>query len=391
MEAEHSILPPSSAHIWGAPEGCTGWVKMVLENPPPDEPSEDAKEGNATHALGESMIKHTLGMSTAEPLGVNDLSSNGVVITDEMVEGAELYADDVTGTYHDLVHSGNSMKIGIEDKTPIAAVHSECFGTSDAWAYALQANELYIWDLKYGHRFVEIFENRQFICYAAGLMRKLNLKDDTTVIFRVIQPRSFHRDGPIREWRTTVKELLFYIGLLSVKAAKSLDFTTCECHSGPHCRDCDARHACETALTAGLQIYEATSAPISQKMSLQAMGYQLDIINRAVEQLNSLKTGFEAQIETTSKKGEVVPGWGLIPSVGIEAWTQPVEQVIALGTMLEMDLAKPGVKTPNQARKLGMSEDLLAAYAGRKQKGLKLVKDTESTARKIFMEDKQNE
>ena len=93
---EHSIIPPSSASIWGASGGCTGWVGMSQQYPETTE-GEEAKDGNASHEIGSELIGDKCTGPTVRT--VNDFvgrkAANGVVFTEEMYDGAKLYADDV--------------------------------------------------------------------------------------------------------------------------------------------------------------------------------------------------------------------------------------------------------------------------------------------------------
>ena len=249
--------------------------------------------------------------------------------------------------------------------------------------YDTVSNILYIWDYKYGHRFVEVFEWIQGILYTAGLVDELKLPDNCKVIFRIIQPRAYSSEGPIREWSTTVAQLRPHFIKLQAKAAEATSdgmmMTT-----GKHCRDCYPRFKCDPAIRAGMGLYEVASKPITHKLSEGAMGLQLNIINRAMEQLKSLKEAFEGQVEATIKKGKSVPGWTLKTTPGREVWTKPIEEVLSLGELFGLAINKPTAITPNQARKKGMPEDILKQYAGRNKKGLALKEDNGLKARKAF-------
>lgn len=380
MENAHSVLSPSSGHIWGAEKGCTAHVKMVQMYPEPED-NTAAAEGVASHEVGEQRIRAGVGWSH-NPIIEGDIAPNGVVITDEMIENAEIYSTDVLKTYNEM-QDKTLVKIGVEDKGFITNIHPECFGTKDCWMYDTVAHVLYIWDYKYGHRFVEVFENIQGILYAAGLIEQLKLSDDCKIVFRIIQPRSYSSEGPIREWSVTVDQLMPHFERLKEKAIEALsDGMTMT--TGKHCRDCYPRFACEPALIAGMGLYEVAAKPITHKLSEGAMGLQLNIINRAMKQLKSLKEAFEGQIEATIKQGKGVPGWTLKSTVGREEWIKPIEEVLSLEDLFGLEIKKPTAITPNQARKKGLPEDILKQYAGRNKKGTKLVEDNGLKARKAF-------
>lgn len=381
LENAHSILPPSSAHIWGAPNGCTGWVKM-MESVPEQESTEAALDGEASHEIGEQIIKRETGSGNWPVLKEGETASNGVVVTDEMIEGAELYAGNFLGVFWEHADILD-IKAGTETRVEINRVHQKCFGTVDAWLYDPAMNILYIWDYKFGHLFVEVFENLQAICYAGGLAREHSIPEDCKVVFRIVQPRTFTSEGPVREWKTTMAGLLPYFTTLSTQAAKALS-DRAELNTGPHCRYCDARFNCQPATQAGVGLFELAAKPLPMDASPELIGLQLSIVQRAAEQLKALGTGYEEQLKSLIKSGKAVPGWGVQPAEGREGWTCPVEQVISLGELLGLNLGKPGVVTPNQARKLGMDEATIGALSARKQNGLKLIKETGVKLKKLF-------
>lgn len=370
---EHSILPPSSAHIWGG--GCTGWVSMALATPETEE-SEDSKAGTVSHDISESLMKGN------KPLQVGQIAPNGLVVTHEMVEGAELYANDYNRVRNEWDgtegHTG-----GIEHRLDLFRIHPDCFGTADGWQYNPVLNHLIIWDYKFGHLYVDVFRNKQLTCYAAGLRALRNIPKDCKVTFRIVQPRSYHPDGTIRDWVTTMGDLYPMITELSTAAHKALS-PRAELKTGPYCRYCDARYQCPPALRAGISLYEMAATPMPVELPPEAVGLQLKIIERAMEQLKGLKTGYEEQVKSLIKTGRNVPGFSIQNAMGREKWDKPIDEVIALGKLLLTDLSKPSVVTPNQARELGIDDETLKLYASKPVNGLKLVSEDADAIRRIF-------
>lgn len=385
----HSRIAPSSAHIWGAPNGCTGYVKMA-EHYPELEESEEAREGTASHEIGEQLItaatRANVGRPTKESL-VGSFASNGVVITDEMYECAELYANDVVEVMRDRkIVGGNGF--GVEHRIEAKDIHAESFGTVDAFLFDPSKMELFIWDYKFGHSEVTAFENWQAINYASGLLNELGIDgtmdSSVTVRIRIVQPRSYTAEGPIREWVINAADLRPYFNTLANGATKALsdEATTL---SGEHCKNCEARHACSAALQAGLRLYEVASKPVPQELSREALGTQLTILNRAKKQLEYLISGYEAQVASLLKSGETVPGWSVKEGKGRPKWSKPLGEVIALGELMGKNLLKdPEAVTPAQAKKLGIDAGVIAAYSEIPSTGLKVVPQDENKARNVF-------
>lgn len=385
----HSILPPSSAGIWGKPDGCTGWVLMAQTYPETEE-SVEAREGTASHEIGADIItdaktnrvqRHT----SADWVGIT--ASNGVVFTEGMFDGAMEYADDVIKVMRRTgVFGGPDIRI--EQRVEIPRVHEINWGTPDCSIYHKSGNALYVWDYKFGFEVVEAFENWQAIDYVAGLLDELeingHLDQHTKVHIRIAQPRAHHRDGTIREWVILASDLRGHINTLHANAHEALG-PNAKFRTGSHCKHCPGRHACEPALKAGLGMYEAVSKPVPVELSPEALGVQLAIVIRARKQLEYLESGFEEQVKSIIRSGALIPGWIVEQGIGREKWDKPISEVIALGDMLNFNLRKPvDAITPNQAKKLGVDEAVITAYSTKPRTGLIVVSDNGNKAKQVF-------
>ena len=291
MSGIHSILPPSSAEIWGPPEGCTGWVLMSQQYPETED-GEEALEGEASHEIATSLINSATRAPTlpGSENFVGKQATNGIIYTDEMYEGAREYANDVNKVMQERAIFGG-LGFGTEQCLTMPQIHELSFGTPDQFIYDTINHELFIWDYKFGYIIYEAFENWQIINYIAGIVELLNLNgiDDQniTVHLRIVQPRAFHRDGSIRQWTVKLSNLRGYFNILHSNAHIALSNDSI-IRSGKHCRFCSARHACPAALQAGMTLYETAIKPVPIELSPQALGVQLLIIQRAIKQLEYL-------------------------------------------------------------------------------------------------------
>ena len=385
----HSIIPMSKAGVWGKPEGCTGYPLMAQAHPETEETPESA-EGTASHEIAAPLIQGAarggFGSPTRETF-IGQAATNGVIFDDDMFDAAEMYANDVV-TIMRLHNVYGGPALGIEDRIEAKRIHELSFGTCDSWLYDRKSGILYVWDYKYGHEYVDVFENWQLINYTAGILEKLEINglidQHTTVHFRIAQPRSFHRDGPIREWVVNASDLRGHFNILQNNAHKALS-NDAEIHTGNHCKYCSARHACDPALKAGLSFYEMAGRPLPVELSPQAIGVQLTIIRRALKQLELLESGFETQVAGLIRSGVNVPGWATESGSGRERWAKPITEVISMGKMLGQDLQKPAQAiTPNQARKLGIDETVIKAYSETPRTGIKIVPDNGNKTKRIF-------
>ena len=389
MSGVHSIIPPSSAGIWGKPLGCTGWPLMAASYPEPDD-SPETLDGEASHEIGSDLISdYTRGPNQCRTVDkfVDQKASNGIIYTTEMYEAAKIYADDVGAIMHERNIFGGPC-YGNEHKVYAPQIHEQSFGTLDQFIFDRPNNELFLWDYKYGFLLVEAFENWQGIDYLAGLINEFNIDgiedQNIKVHLRIAQPRAFHRDGPIREWTFMLSDIRAHINHLSVNAHKALSNFS-EIRTGSHCVYCSARHACPAALKAGTQLYEVALKPVPMELTPDALGVQLAIIKRAIKSLEYLESGYDEQVKNLIRGGTLIPGWMVENGRGRERWAKPAAEIITLGKLLKQDLAKPlEAITPNAARKLGIDDAVIKMYSKKPNTGLKIVSDNGNKAKQVF-------
>lgn len=306
----------------------------------------------------------------------------------ETIEVAEFSAKNVFEVMHKHLEDPQGVVMGVERQVHAPRrIHPLSHGTVDCFLYDPKTRDLYIWDFKYGYGLVEVFQNWQLINYAAALFDEFNfngLDDQTiTVHFRIIQPRGFHPDGPIREWTVKGSDLRADFNILKMNAAKALSNDAIT-QSGAHCRYCPARHACRTALDAGMQLYELANKTTPLNLSPEALGVQYAIVKRAREQLEYLESGLSEEIKSRLRGGQRVPGFHMEPGRGRESWERPIKEIRLLGELMGVELGKDEVVTPFQARKLGIDSAILDRYVSIPKRGNKLVADAGSQAKRIF-------
>lgn len=373
MTGAHALLAPSGMNTTMR---CSGSVQLARLYPEAED-SQDAREGVASHWAGQELLGGQL-------VDVGQVAPNSVVLDIDMIEGAEMYQ----GAVRALVPAPQGH---IEQRVDCRFVHPHMWGTPDFWHYDPVQRVLYVFDYKYGRRFVEVFENWQLIAYAAGIMWELDLDDlTTTVHFCIVQPRSYHRDGSVRTWRVRGSDLRTYVNRLAsgAEAAVMHDGSfnpNAVCTVNPGCRDCTGRRACPALHRASMAEVDQSEAPVPFDLPPAAVGVELRMIQHAMMLLTARAEGLEEQAKATMLAGTDVPHFRLERPQGREKWQRPVAEVLALGSMMGLNLAKPPEAiTPTQARKLGLPSELTATYAGRSVGELMLVPDDGSKARKVF-------
>ena len=377
--SEHAFLAPSSAPLWVVCHGQPTMVAQAVSYVTGD--SEASREGTAAHwALSEVLADRTVAVGQVTP--------QHFVLTREMVDAAE----DVQRWVNELAAThGEQPYMWIEHRMPMNRIHPRNWGTADLILYFPKANVLYVIDYKFGHGWVEVFENWQVVDYTAGALEMLTLEMDvrtnnTEVVLVVIQPRSYHPDGSIRMWRTTQEGLRPYHVTLG-QAANAACEPNPKLTPGTHCRRyyCAARHACPAAQNEANHAIDLTRKAVPFNLPPEVIGIELADLRKAIKALEARETGLAAQAEALMTRGDRVPGWGLERKPGNLTWTLEDAEVLAMGQVLGLNLTKPAAPvTPTQAKKLGMSDEMLTGLADRPMSAAKLVEQKDQDARRIF-------
>ena len=389
---EHAFLAPSSAPEWVF---CAAAPSAQKQYPQP--PTDATRDGEASHWVASETLD-SYSASSAGVLLPNDFigktAPNGVFIDKGMTDGAGLYINDIlkVAQQHGLIQA-----LQVEQRVYITRDHdSQNWGTPDCWVYDIKSNTLYVWDYKFGHKYVPIFENWQVINYTVGILDNITggngfSDQQVNVVMRIVQPRCYNAGELIREWRVKSSDLRSYANILSAAAEKTCGvnptFT-----SGPHCTYCSARKACPGATSAAMAAIDVTNMCGSLiDLPPDVAGLELTMLTRAAEALKARITGLEAQIESLIISGTHVPGWGHKATQGSIKWAKPDKFVLMLGKAFKKDFTKNNVCTPKQAIDMGVDESVINAHTIKPTPGVKIVKYDGSLARHIFSQQKEND
>lgn len=375
-DGQHSYLPPSGAEAWSQ---CAMWPTMNAKYPKQDTP--ESMEGNAAHwVFAEMLAGHAVNEGDSDPAGT--------IITEEMIEGGQFVVDFVAPRIPNFL-------LNVEKSVAIKRIHEKCWGTPDIWAYHEESFILDIIDYKFGHRFVDEFENKQGIGYAAGIIDLLaaklgmgggQLDQLITIRFTVIQPRCFYKGSPVRTWTVKGDDLRGHINQLANAANAACDPLTPErtATTNSECGDCPGKYACEALQLAAYSDAEfaVTSSPV--ELPPLAAGLELKMMERSLERLQARVEGLRENVAMYIKQGHAIPWYRAEQGYGRQQWTLPNEQIVAMGYLMGVDLTKPGVKTPKQAEKSGIDASVIKAYSINPPGSIKLVATNPSDARRVF-------
>lgn len=371
----HAFLPPSGAKAWSK---CSMWPTMNQLFPQDD--SEDAREGNAAHWVAWQLIQNgwlpDVGFMTPENMPV----------TDEMQEGALFFVERLKP------YMEHAAQFQIEQWQPIGWISEHCAGTPDLWFYDQTNGVLHVFDYKFGHRFVDEFENLQGVCYEIGILDKLantfrkpvGLIDDLiTCHFHVIQPRCFYKGEPHRTWVHKASDLRSIGNMLIAAGERAISNPVAT--TNEECRDCPGRHACTALQQAAYSDAEFACASSPLELDITQASRELRMLQRALARLNARVDGLAESVKSQMLNGKQAPfhqiGFGRASRV----WKLPNEEVLAIGQLFGKDFSKKSVLTPKQVIDLHtIDEAVISEYTERKSGVARLEPVDNNQARKVF-------
>jgi hypothetical protein len=353
----HARLAPSSAARRVA---CPG-SRALEEKYPEREDSPHAREGELAHRVAAAAL---LG-DTIDELGV----------TEEMIEGATLYR----GT----IEPFGIRWQNIESRVDISIIHPDCWGTPDY--HINHKDTLYVFDYKFGHGYVEVFENWQLLEYAAGLVSsQYKSVKMSKITFVIVQPRCYSSAKKVNSWTISVSELRSYFEKLLIQENAAMQ-SNAQCNPNPECSNCRARHACPALQKTTLEYTTMSTPNTSVELTASEVGQELKYLKHAADLLDARITGLEEEAKYKIRQGEAVTNFRLELGNGREYWKASVEDIIETAALFGIDVKKPQeILTPAQVRKQKLPEKILKSLAGYRFGALKLTEVHGNLPRKIF-------
>lgn len=389
------MIRPSGSHEW---YHCAGSQRMQQGLPPDD--SDDTKEGIAAHWLAVQIItpyiKPNMELATEDKF-VGTLAPNDVLIDAEMWQGVVDYITDVLAYCNS---TGLLRSINVEKRIDIDTIFPGMKGTPDCWIYNPYDVELIIWDLKYGYGEVTAFENPALMNYAAGILVLLKVDgisdQELTVKMRIYQPRSYHSEGPMREWVVKASELRPYFNKLRTAAIKAMVGND-PCTPGNHCRHDKGRFRCESLQKTVYNVIDVSRGPVPVELKGNDLALEYRLLKHAYTLLEYRLNGIEAQVKSTILDGKQLPGSRILETYGRQRWKKNVDtkKVLMMCDVMGVDVRKPdNLDTPKQAltkfnkkaKELNLELDatVINQYTEIPFKGYKVIDDDGSHLREAF-------
>lgn len=334
------------AHCAGAP---------LLNTMYPDEETLEAKEGTAVHWVVEQVLKsykpESESIRTTSQF-VNCRADNDIIVTDEMTERAGVMISDVLSVCQ---QHGLLADMHIEEKMMIPTIHRNNGGTPDLWIPHYATKTLYQWDYKDGHKEVPA-DSWQNINYLAGIKTILgidgHMDQEWTVVMKIVQPRSYSGNGPIKSHTAPMSDFRAHHNQLAAQAEKahSPDPGTV---AGPHCVYCPAAHHCQAARKAGQLFADLVGTAAPEVMSGEALSFEINMLRKAMKMGKYRLEAAESEALRRLQAGsDFVPGFAAQQSTSTKRkFVGTTAEIQALGQLLNIDLIESKPVTPAEAER----------------------------------------
>jgi len=363
---QHSHIGASTCERWW---NCPGSVALVAQCPP-QPPSKYADEGTVAHLIGEWCLR--TGRDAAEFVGRRavqiitkesqwrfefkedihlfkgaQLTSNVIEVTDEMAEAVQMYLDTIR--FDMAKYNLGVDEIKIEHRFHLTHIDQDAYGTNDC-NLPVFLDKVIVYDYKHGQGVaVDAEENKQLMYYALGAME---LGDYDTIEVVIVQPRAVHKDGPIRRWTLSVRDLNDFGTELRERIAitRSPD---AELNAGPWCKKtfCPAMATCPAirgqVATEATLVFDkpVTSLHKPESLSPEMLKRILDGMPMAEAWLSAVW----AYAETKANNGEIILGYKLVQ--GREGNRKWVDEEAAKATLPWDKVMEQNLLSPAKAEK----------------------------------------
>jgi len=346
-EMSHSRLGASSSHRWFE---CP--ASIPLSDGVEKTSSVFAELGTAAHTLAEKCLREGKNAFVYHETKIGDF-----VVDAEMCDAVQVYLDTVRS------YCVGAYELNIEQKFSLDWIDPEMFGTNDA-SVVQMFDKVVILDYKHGQGVpVEAYGNEQLLYYALGATRGLEGYDVECVI---VQPRCVHRDGPVRKWKITYKELMEFQEKLkekvaAVRAAEKARNVYQFAKSGEHCKFCPAAGFCKKLREEALAVAQVdfdgvvdTSPAPAALMTVEQISKSLSLSYLIEEWISSVRR----HAFKLAESGCEIPGFKLVEKKTHRKWINQDSVIEEYEPFFGDQLFKKALLTPAQLEKVIGKEEV---------------------------------
>lgn len=342
---EHAYFSPSAASRWLA---CPASL-YLSEHLKESKTSKFAHEGTVCHEVAATCLT-----KQGNPLDFQGKIVQGVTLTPELINGMQLYVDEIRG----LAKEYSALGGKIEHKVQLT---TECWGTVDALLWNKEV--ALVCDLKMGKGIViDVEDNAQLKIYAIGALRWLQEEHNIMplkVLSMIIQPRT---PNPIRIAELSYEELFNWykgsvIGVLQThgKGKKS----PIPCNPGvTQCRWCPVNVTCGAQASKIVNDTQKAFSPFTKAEPPQADETEdtlslasLIEYKKTFAHIQQWIKGIESYIMDKALAGTPIPGFKLVEGRSTRIWKAGEKEVEAFLKNVNIEPFVVKLLSPPQAEK----------------------------------------
>jgi hypothetical protein len=379
----HSPFGGSGAHRWTACPGSVRFTAGMAESP-----SSYAQEGTAGHAIGALCLTEK-----QDAIEYTGRTIEGIEIDEDLADAVQVYLDTIRNDQR-----ARGGKLLVEQKFHLKHLHPQFFGTADCVRPGVD-KILSVYDAKFGRgEIVEVVRpnfkpNLQLAFYALGALHALERVIASIgvemVELVIVQPRAWHRDGPVRRTRFTLDEILDVADEL-VQAAHLASQPDAPLIPGSHCTFC--RGAAECPALRDLTLHAAQLAFDDDVGLLPPANVPPDPAHMTPQQIAHVLEAadiFEVWLTAVRNRAHVIaesqgiPGWKLVQKQARRKWADEKSAIDELSFGFGVEYASmydQKLKSPAQMEKLlspaDRKSEAFKALCPPVSSGLTLVRDT---------------
>lgn len=350
--------------------GCNGSLSMPKFSLGVESDNSGIKdEGIAAHHLA-------CNLNTTNDVNlIGKQAPNGVFMTEEMLASVAEYIDYIEGRspYRFFSEMECDASHSLENYFTVNGRADNITHTCD--------NVLFVDEFKYGYKIVNPEMNWTLLSHAIGYCQNLgNAPMPEQFVFSIIQPRAIHHRGIIRQWIIDANSFMnYWQHLINV-----LSNPTNEIVTGDHCHRCPSLAFCPSATQAGYNLVEASNISFDENITNSELSELMDLLNSSIKRAKSKLEALEEIAMYKIKRGEVVENYLPETSLGNTSWLNHVTPEM-IKMLTGVDVKNGKMITPTQAKKKGISKEIVEMLSHRPNRGVKLTRITaDEKARKMF-------
>lgn len=340
---KHAKYGASSAYRWMV---CPGSVALA-GRAPYTPPSKWALDGTDAHELLDYALKNKYWDAREASIMAGRIAKDTHPDAGERLEAVQValdYVADLLASYDDAV-----LYVEHPFQFPSAIDPDNAYGTCDICIHIPSLSLLYVIDYKHGvGKTVEVEENKQGLYYATGAVIGSGNLDADVINIVIIQPRSFHSRGRVREYAVTRERLKAFVDEVDDAILASLD-PHAPLVPGDHCDWCPANLTCPArearavkALGANFKtVKEIVQLPDAARLPVDRLVY----IKQSKRMLWQFLEDVDDALYQHAMAGNIVPGYKLVEAQARRQWFGKPEEValklMRLANTKDMDVIFP--------------------------------------------------